>query len=194
MKTPIGFAVRGFQKHERLPVPRGSAHRQNPQVTVRLRIDAEIQEEAAVRGPTRGSHDLGGAEQQFFHSSAACDLEIQIPDPRPERLVDDPRSVGRPDGKEVSSGIEREAAGACAVQQPEILVALHCAVHGHDFVDAESRAGTEGQAVGGLYRVESPCYHQGVEKTVGRRRTDRHDAAALQRTLAAVRRTGALVV
>jgi hypothetical protein len=32
-----------------------------------------------------------------------------------------------------------------------------------------------------------------VEKTVGHRRTGRHDAAALQRTLAAVRRTGALV-
>ncbi len=30
-------------------------------------------------------------------------------------------------------------------------------------------------------------------KTVGRRRTDRHDQAALQRTLAAVRQTGALV-
>jgi hypothetical protein len=32
-----------------------------------------------------------------------------------------------------------------------------------------------------------------MEKTVGRRRLDRHDPAALQRTLAAVRRTGALV-
>jgi hypothetical protein len=30
-------------------------------------------------------------------------------------------------------------------------------------------------------------------KTVGHRRTDRHDPAALQRTLAAVRRTGALI-
>jgi hypothetical protein len=37
------------------------------------------------------------------------------------------------------------------------------------------------------------CYHQGVVKTVGGRRTDRHDPAALQRTLAAVRRTGTLV-
>jgi hypothetical protein len=32
-----------------------------------------------------------------------------------------------------------------------------------------------------------------MEKTVGHRRTDTHDTAALQRTLAAVRRTGALV-
>jgi multidrug resistance efflux pump len=32
-----------------------------------------------------------------------------------------------------------------------------------------------------------------MQKTVGFRRLDRHDAAALQRTLAAVRRTGALV-
>ena len=32
-----------------------------------------------------------------------------------------------------------------------------------------------------------------MEKTVGRRRTDGHDPAALQRLLAAVRRTGALV-
>jgi hypothetical protein len=32
-----------------------------------------------------------------------------------------------------------------------------------------------------------------VEKTVGHRRTDGYDPAALQRTLAAVRRTGALV-
>jgi hypothetical protein len=31
------------------------------------------------------------------------------------------------------------------------------------------------------------------EKSVGRRRVDGHDPAALQRTLAAVRRTGALV-
>ena len=38
-----------------------------------------------------------------------------------------------------------------------------------------------------------PCYHRGVEKTVGHRRTDGHDPAALQRTLAAVRRTGTLV-
>jgi hypothetical protein len=37
------------------------------------------------------------------------------------------------------------------------------------------------------------CYHHGVEKTVGHRRTNGHDAEALQRTLAAVRRTGALV-
>jgi hypothetical protein len=32
-----------------------------------------------------------------------------------------------------------------------------------------------------------------MEKRVGNRTTDRHDPAALQRTLAAVRRTGALV-
>ena len=32
-----------------------------------------------------------------------------------------------------------------------------------------------------------------MEKTVGHRQTDRHDAAALQRMLAAGRRTGALV-
>ena len=32
-----------------------------------------------------------------------------------------------------------------------------------------------------------------MEKVVGHRRTDRHDAAALQRTLAAIRRTGAVV-
>jgi hypothetical protein len=32
-----------------------------------------------------------------------------------------------------------------------------------------------------------------VEKTVGHRRTNRRDPAALQRTMAAVRRTGALV-
>jgi hypothetical protein len=32
-----------------------------------------------------------------------------------------------------------------------------------------------------------------MQKTVGQRRVDGHDAAALQRTLAAVRRTGALV-
>ena len=32
-----------------------------------------------------------------------------------------------------------------------------------------------------------------MQKLVGRRRVDRCDAAALQRTLAAVRRTGALV-
>ncbi|MBI4886223.1 MAG: hypothetical protein HY824_03950 [Acidobacteria bacterium] len=32
-----------------------------------------------------------------------------------------------------------------------------------------------------------------MEKTVGHRRTGRHDPAALQRTLAAVRRTGTLV-
>ncbi|OFW31275.1 MAG: hypothetical protein A3H97_25075 [Acidobacteria bacterium RIFCSPLOWO2_02_FULL_65_29] len=32
-----------------------------------------------------------------------------------------------------------------------------------------------------------------MQKTVGHRRTDRHDPAALQHTLAAVRRTGALV-
>jgi hypothetical protein len=39
----------------------------------------------------------------------------------------------------------------------------------------------------------APCYHQGTEKTVGHRRTDGSDPAALQRTLAAVRRTGTLV-
>jgi multidrug resistance efflux pump len=37
------------------------------------------------------------------------------------------------------------------------------------------------------------CYHDIVTKVVGRRRVDRHDPAALQRTLAAVRRTSALV-
>lgn len=44
-----------------------------------------------------------------------------------------------------------------------------------------------------LYRAARGCYHQAVEKTVGHRRTDRHDPSALQRTLAAVRRTGSLV-
>jgi hypothetical protein len=37
------------------------------------------------------------------------------------------------------------------------------------------------------------CYHHVVVKTVGHRRTDGHDPAVLQRTLAAVRRTGSLV-
>ena len=37
------------------------------------------------------------------------------------------------------------------------------------------------------------CYDPKVSKIVGRRRTDRHDPAALQRTLASVRGTGALV-
>ena len=44
-----------------------------------------------------------------------------------------------------------------------------------------------------MLRAYGPCYHQGVEKIVGHRRTDRNDVAALQRTLAAVRRTGTLV-
>ena len=47
--------------------------------------------------------------------------------------------------------------------------------------------------VGSLYRATQACYHQGVEKRVGHRRTDGHNPAALQRTLAGVRRTGALV-
>lgn len=37
------------------------------------------------------------------------------------------------------------------------------------------------------------CYDRAVQKTVGHRRTEVTDPAALQRTLAAVRRTGALV-
>ncbi len=37
------------------------------------------------------------------------------------------------------------------------------------------------------------CYHQAMDKTVGHRRTDGHNPAELQRTLAAMRRTGALV-
>ena len=40
---------------------------------------------------------------------------------------------------------------------------------------------------------DATCYHLEVQKTVGRRRTDVTDPAALQQTLAAVRGTGRLV-
>jgi hypothetical protein len=41
--------------------------------------------------------------------------------------------------------------------------------------------------------VRGSCYHGLVVKTVGHRRTNGTDPATLQRTLAAVRRTGSLV-
>jgi hypothetical protein len=43
------------------------------------------------------------------------------------------------------------------------------------------------------FSTAASYYHQDVDKTVGCRRTDEHDAEALQRTMAAVHRTGSLV-
>ena len=149
----IALAERGLQEHRRRAI---AHHRHDPEVGVRLRVDAVIQQEAAVRRPAGGGLDLVGGHEPLLHARAARELLVEVTGTRPVRAEHDPRAVGRPDGKSVRSRIEREAARAGAVQQPEVPVALHRA--GHDHATAVGGHAGSGDAWHpGRRRCPAPC-------------------------------------
>ena len=94
------LAERGLQDHPRRAI---AHHRHDPEVGVRLRADAVIQQEPTVRRPVVGHLALVGGHEPLLRARAARELLIEVILPRPARLEHDPGAVGRPDGKPSSA-------------------------------------------------------------------------------------------